>query len=705
MFGDDTIFNGAGAVFDESPRLSEFDPPGVFPPQKEAPMKLNFGLKENIQDTRACNSPERDESAKENTCINSFNLSPEHEESVWKNKASLSPVKVTSSEPLVMRTKALIDKDSENFMLPSRMDQLEREKREMLLQNKIREEKEKAITSENTFLQERVKKLEMANEKYEKDLSKSRQENFELKTEKDNLVNEVRKLTRQNGQAEGQSLWGQMTSASRELCKAEEEIKTLNRDILEAREKNAMLMRQQEKSEIKEKASERTLQELIAERKRKTELEEELESSLKDNAALSGRLADIDASFASYRKESEGERDELKHQLATCREEISSLGKSLRETQMRVSSSSSEYDEDGELHPRKRRLSDISQIDDGFDNLEVIADLKKKLMTSEMMRRKLHNKIQDLRGNVRVFVRCRPFLSSDEVSSTEESCVRCNAEGTTVSLSEHCSRGSGQVFQFDNVYNQHCDQEDVFDNVKDLIQSALDGYRVCVFSYGQTGSGKTHTMTGDTYGESRGLIPRSIELIIAHINRLKEDGWDVNASYSMVEVYNEALVDLLDPDAGASHTSQQSRGSKLKIMMQHDRVVVQNLTSVPLASTSIDEGMDQLRDILKQTEKARTTASTAMNERSSRSHVLFMMDLTCIHQDGTVMQGGLRLVDLAGSERLDRTGTLADATRLRETVNINKSLSCLGDVFMALGHKSSHVPYRNSKLTMLLQVI
>ena len=134
-------------------------------------------------------------------------------------------------------------------------------------------------------------------------------------------------------------------------------------------------------------------------------------------------------------------------------------------------------------------------------------------------------------------------------------------------------------------------------------------------------------------------------------------------------------------------------------------VTIAGLTSVELNTQDLRSGMRQLEGLLDRSNKSRMTACTAMNERSSRSHLLFMLDINAKHSDGiTYLRGGLRLCDLAGSERLDRTGTANDATRLKETVNINKSLSCLADVFMSLGNKSPHIPYRNSKLTMLLQV-
>jgi kinesin family member C1 len=223
-------------------------------------------------------------------------------------------------------------------------------------------------------------------------------------------------------------------------------------------------------------------------------------------------------------------------------------------------------------------------------------------------------------------------------------------------------------------------------------------------------------MTGERNGEMRGIIPRAVEQIISHVMSMREDGWDVTVAVNIVELYNEELRDLLvSPSAMTVTTSTSSSTtsasgnsgdkSRLKILNAQGRVTVQGLTTVDFNTTDIYLGMRQLDGLLDQATKARTTACTGMNERSSRSHVLFMLEITGRHaQSNTVIQGGLRLCDLAGSERLDRTGTLNDATRLKETVNINKSLSCLSEVFLSLSNKAAHIPYRNSKLTMLLQV-
>lgn len=174
---------------------------------------------------------------------------------------------------------------------------------------------------------------------------------------------------------------------------------------------------------------------------------------------------------------------------------------------------------------------------------------------------------------------------------------------------------------------------------------------------------------------------------------------------NQVEIYNEDLRDLLAaPSTGLSASEKEKEKSKLKISNLQGFVTIAGLTFVELNTEDLKGGLRQLEGLLDKAGRARMTASTAMNEHSSRSHALFMLDIGATHSDGvTFLRGGLRLCDLAGSERLDRTGTASDATRLKETVNINKSLSCLADVFVSLGNKAPHIPYRNSKLTMVLQ--
>lgn len=234
---------------------------------------------------------------------------------------------------------------------------------------------------------------------------------------------------------------------------------------------------------------------------------------------------------------------------------------------------------------------------------------------------------------------------------------------------------------------------------------------------------QTHTMSGKRHGEERGIIPRSVEELLRNAHTLQSQGWEVELSVSIVEIYNEDIRDLLakpTPQSMNNNNSQKEKekSEKIKIGRQNGRVIVSGLTTIPIyvgacetSATSYDDScaMQQFYDVFNQSMEARSTASTGMNEMSSRSHLIVLIDvvatMTTVAQgtSTTTLTGGLRLCDLAGSERLDRTNTLHDATRLRETVNINKSLSCLADVFLALQNKAPHVPYRNSKLTMLLQ--
>ena len=275
-----------------------------------------------------------------------------------------------------------------------------------------------------------------------------------------------------------------------------------------------------------------------------------------------------------------------------------------------------------------------------------------------------------------------------------------NIDGNNNSNSNN--KSSERLFKFDKCFNMGSSQSQVFKEVSELVQSCMDGYRVCVFSYGQTGSGKTHTMTGDVDGNSdnHGIIPRSVLQVLESASVLRSMGWTVDVEASVVELYNEELRDLLASNTTSTNIDTKD---KLKISFINEKVSVSGLVKEKYSNTGTAAGMLQLKTQLSRASRNRTTAATGMNNSSSRSHVLYMLDVHMVSPEGAKLIGGLRLVDLAGSERLNRTGTAADSKRLKETVNINKSLSCLADVFQALGKKNSHIPYRNSKLTMLLQ--
>ncbi|THG97221.1 hypothetical protein EW026_g4746 [Hermanssonia centrifuga] len=252
------------------------------------------------------------------------------------------------------------------------------------------------------------------------------------------------------------------------------------------------------------------------------------------------------------------------------------------------------------------------------------------------------------------------------------------------------------AFNFDRVFEPNSTQSEVFEEISQLAQSCTDGYNVCVFAYGQTGSGKSFTMEGGSTESNAGMIPRAVEQVFRVSDELKSKGWIYKMEGQFLEIYNETINDLLG----------KGEFDKKKHEIKHDksgRTTVTDVNIIPLTSAN------QVRSLLALAQSRRTVASTLMNERSSRSHSVFTLRILGENaMTGESCEGSLNLVDLAGSERLEKSGAGNDKDRLKETQSINKSLSALGDVIAALGEKGEgkgdkHIPYRNSKLTYLLQ--
>uniref|UniRef100_A0AAV1TJP5 Kinesin motor domain-containing protein n=1 Tax=Peronospora matthiolae TaxID=2874970 RepID=A0AAV1TJP5_9STRA len=320
-----------------------------------------------------------------------------------------------------------------------------------------------------------------------------------------------------------------------------------------------------------------------------------------------------------------------------------------------------------------------------------IAELELTIVEGDAMRRKLHNAIQELRGNIRVHVRLRPFLRSDGMEASAEnpqSAIICDTFASTITTNVE----NPHTFAFDKIYGPSDSQEFLFKDVSDFIQSAMDGYNVCIFAYGQTGSGKTHTMQGSGKAQMRGIIPRSIDLIIQSCEELTSTGWHFSLMVTFYEIYNETIRDLLTSDSckDTKHSIRtDSRGKNY----------VEGLTEVII---DFDQAAGQVDEIVTLAACNRSVDRTDMNAHSSRSHSIFALTIRGYNEvQKTEVEGSLSLVDLAGSERLGRSNVTGN--RLKEAQAINKSLSALADVFQALAKKSPHVPYRNSKLTYALQ--
>lgn len=319
-----------------------------------------------------------------------------------------------------------------------------------------------------------------------------------------------------------------------------------------------------------------------------------------------------------------------------------------------------------------------------------------KLRVEETLRRKLHNQVQELKGNIRVFCRVRPTLEEeadgqakitfpDQADESKEVVVRGPEQKSSlgnVTTAQH-------AFSFDRVFGPEAGNSDVFEEISQLVQSALDGYNVCIFCYGQTGSGKTFTMSSDD-----GMIPRAVRQIYDSAKALEEKGWTYAMTGSFVEVYNETLNDLLGRPEDLDRKKHDIRHDAAR-----QKTSITDATVMPLDSP---EAVDA---VLRRADANRVVACTKANMRSSRSHAVFILGLTGHNSiTGERSEGTLNLVDLAGSERLAHSQ--AEGKRLKETQNINKSLSCLGDVIGALGKgDAAHVPYRNSKVSFFRVIL
>jgi len=294
--------------------------------------------------------------------------------------------------------------------------------------------------------------------------------------------------------------------------------------------------------------------------------------------------------------------------------------------------------------------------------------------------------------NVKVVVRCRPMNDVEKKTNCTQVVNVDNVRRCISVKNEGSPEEPPKEFTFDTVFGADSKQVDVYNEcARRIVDSVLEGYNGTIFAYGQTGTGKTFTMEGvRAIPELRGIIPNSFAHIFGSIAKAEGDTrFLVRVQY--LEIYNEEVRDLLGKDQSA-HLDVKERPDV--------GVYVKDL------SHFVANNCDDMDRIMTVGNKNRSVGSTNMNEHSSRSHAIFTVTIECSEKgaDGVqhVRMGKLNLVDLAGSERQSKTG--ATGQRLKEATKINLSLSTLGNVISSLvDGKSTHVPYRNSKLTRLLQ--
>lgn len=257
------------------------------------------------------------------------------------------------------------------------------------------------------------------------------------------------------------------------------------------------------------------------------------------------------------------------------------------------------------------------------ETVDEVAELKAKMKKSEellfqsnMARKQLHNDLLDLKGNIRVFCRVRPSLDN------EKGRMLCGWQYNDETSLEISTVDNGKKlkhdFTFDQVFHPQSTQREVFELVSPLIQSAFDGYNVCIFAYGQTGSGKTFTMEGTS--SKLGIIPNTVDLLFSTAENYKLLGWSYNISVTFLEIYNEVLYDLL---------SNEPKELEIRIVnpkTPHE-ITVTNITEFTV------ENADDLRELIEVANSHRATATTVGNDRSSRSHAVTQIKLTGTHYE------------------------------------------------------------------------
>ncbi|XP_075406664.1 kinesin-like protein KIFC2 isoform X2 [Tenrec ecaudatus] len=291
-------------------------------------------------------------------------------------------------------------------------------------------------------------------------------------------------------------------------------------------------------------------------------------------------------------------------------------------------------------------------------------------------------RLLELKGNIRVLCRLRPGPSCSLVST----------EPGPRGIVTTCYRGRQRRFRLDWVFPPDASQEEVFRELQPAVLSCLQGYSVCIFTYGQTGTGKTYSMEGPP--DDPGIAPRALQSLFEAMGARGQH----RVTLSMVEIYNEAVRDLLAPGPPERLAVRQGPAGQGGIQ-------VAGLTHWDVPN------LETLHQMLSLGRSNRATAATAMNQHSSRSHALVTLRLRAAAPPlGPGTTGTLHLVDLAGSERAWKPGSAGGvpgdqvrSQRLREARTINRSLLALGSVMAALRARRPHVPFRDSQLTRLLQ--
>ena len=403
-----------------------------------------------------------------------------------------------------------------------------------------------------------------------------------------------------------------------------------------------------------------------------------------DKEVLQKELAQIKEMASTMKETNEMSLTDAKQRAAKLNETIESLTSELDTLKIKLAQSDASAEVQEKLKKdlaleRKRATALQRKVDVAQSEIDEATD---RYIEERVKRIRYHNMLEDMKGKIRVYCRLRPMSGSEKKRSDKQATTPMDQY--TIQVMKEKGRDRRKQFTFDEVYAPDASQEKVFSNTQHLIQSAYDGFNVCIFAYGQTGTGKTYTMFGEP--SSPGIAPRAIKGLYDLVQTGRKTS-RIKISCYMVELYKAKLQDLLQKSLPKP---------KLKVQKNIRGIVeVQGVKILPA------ESEERMMAILEEGNEQRKTSSTLMNVGSSRSHLI--LSILIEKQDkrtGKTTMGKLSLVDLAGSERIKKTG--ATAEQIKEANSINQSLSALGNVIAALSSGQKHVPYRSHVLTNLM---
>jgi hypothetical protein len=352
------------------------------------------------------------------------------------------------------------------------------------------------------------------------------------------------------------------------------------------------------------------------------------------------------------------ERDVLQKERAELESKVKILSQNVQRLEVELAKLKAAEAQAVDLASKVEQLS--AQIEKQKTDYVV---MEKKYKDEMIQRKRLHNIIEDMKGKIRVYCRARP-ISQKETDMGSQSIVTIVDEFTIKVETKYGPKS----FSFDAAFGPDSSQEKVFEDTKRLVQSAVDGYNVCIFAYGQTGAGKSYTIQGSD--DNPGIAPRSfteMHMILENMNN-----YNYTMECYMVELYLDTLNDLLLP--------KDMRKNPPHLDIKED---IKGLMYIPAATKIPIRNAAEAKRIFDLGLNNRKTFATDMNDNSSRSHLVFSIIVESVNrQTNQKAVGKISFVDLAGSERASKAGTSAD--RLKEGRAINKSLSALGDVISTL---------------------